>query len=306
MNLRRIDLNLLTIFDAVIREQNYTRAAENVCMSQPAVSDAVVRLRHLLKDELFVRTGRGVRPTPRALQYAPQVRRILDLVVLLVADSESFSVSTSKRRFNVALGEYGEFVILPILVKYLEARGSDIGFSAFSQRGVDLVEALCTGELDLVLGPEPIIDRDVQSEIVFTEQMVSMMRRGHPLVKKRLTLKKFLELRHVVYEWPGRPQAVVDQWLQRNGLKRDCHLQVHSLFDMPRVVAQSDMSCSLPSKMAHPMAEAYDLTCFPIPIPDMEVPAYMSWHESFNVDPGLAWLRNAIPLVLEGEDLDDD
>ena len=157
-----------------------------------------------------------------------------------------------------------------------------------------------------MLGYEPIIDRDVHSEIVFTEQMVSMVRRGHPLVNKRLTLKKFLELRHIVYEWPGRSQAVVDQWLQKKGLKRDCHMQVHSLFDMPRVVAHSDMSCSLPSRMAYPMAEAYDLTCFPIPIPDMEVPAYMSWHTSFDVDPGLAWLRNAIPLLLQGGDLDHD
>lgn len=217
MNLRKIDLNLLTIFDAVLTERNYTRAAEKVSMSQPAVSDAVARLRHVLKDQLFVRTGHGVRPTPRALEYAPQVRRILDLVVLLVANPDSFSVANSKRRFHVAMGEYGEFVILPMLAQYLEAGGSKIAFNTVSQRRADMVEALRTGNIDLVLGPEPIVDSDVQSEIVTTEKMITMVRRGHPSVKKRLTLKKFLELRHIAYEWPGRPHALVDQWLQKEG-----------------------------------------------------------------------------------------
>ena len=111
MNLRSVDLNLLTVFDAVIREGNLTRAAANVGMSQPAMSDAVARLRHLLKDDLFIRTGHGVRPTPRAREYAAPIRRILDLVMMTLSEAQSFDHLTSSRRFNLVLREYGELEI---------------------------------------------------------------------------------------------------------------------------------------------------------------------------------------------------
>ena len=187
---------------------------------------------------------------------------------------------------------------------YAPPKHSNVTFNVHSQRHEDRIGALRTGEIDLVLSAEPLVDRYVQSEIVFTETMVSLVRSKHPTVKSQLKLEQFLELRHVVQQWEGGRQAVVDQWLQKKGLKRDCRLQVHSLLDMPPVVARTNMICSLPSKMAHLVAKSYGLKCFPTPIPDLKVPAYLSWHVSFADDPGLSWLRRATLAVLEGQALE--
>jgi DNA-binding transcriptional LysR family regulator len=130
MNLRSVDLNLLTVFDAVIREGNLTLAAANVGMSQPAMSDAVARRRHLLKDDLFIRTWHGVRATPRAQEYAPPIRRILDLVMMTLSGARSFDHLTSSCRFNLVLREYGELVLLPSLMQWLDSMGSGVRINA--------------------------------------------------------------------------------------------------------------------------------------------------------------------------------
>jgi len=304
MNLRRIDLNLLTVFDAVMQEGNLTRAANKIGMSQPAVSDAVSRLRHVLKDELFIRTSHGVKPTPRAQQYAGQVKRILDLVILMLSETKSFDVVTSERVFNLVLGDYGELVILPALMQYLDDMQAGISVNVLSQHRHALEESLRTGAVDFIITPEPIVNPDVKSELVTTEKLVSMVRRDHPQIRDAMTLEQFVALRHVVLEWPDDRGSMVDQRLRAEGMQRNCHMRVHSFFDMPRVVASTDMVCSIPSQMAYHFATSHKLASFPIPLQEIDVHLYLNWHSSFDSDPGIQWLKSAITALLEGSQTD--
>lgn len=299
MNLRKIDLNLLTVFDAVMQERNLTRAAERIGMSQPAVSDAVGRLRHVLKDDLFVRTGHGVRPTPRAQQYAGQIARILEMVTLMLVETQSFDIATSQRPFNLVLSDYGELVVLPALMRYLEERQSQARVHVLSQHRPDHAQLLRNGTLDLVLTPEPVLHDEVISERVVTESLVCMVRRGHPLVRDKLSLEQFLELRHVILEWPDARGSLVEQRLRALGLQRNCHMHVHSFFDMPRVVASTDMVCSIPSRMAEHFGQSHDLVAFPIPLENLDVYLSLSWYRQYQDDPANAWIRRAVIALLE-------
>ncbi|EKF7416840.1 TPA: LysR family transcriptional regulator [Pseudomonas aeruginosa] len=299
MNLRSVDLNLLTVFDAVIREGNLTRAAANIGMSQPAISDAVARLRHLLKDDLFIRTGHGVRPTPRALQYAAPIRRILDLVIMTLSEAQAFDHVTSHRRFNLVLREYGELVLLPPLMQWLDSMGSSVVIGACTVPHKDVAEALRSGAIDIYLATAPLTDVGYTSLHVFTEQLVSVVRRDHPQVHNSLSLEQFLELNHVILEWPDIPTPRVDQVLHASGLRpRKCQMRVHSLFDMPRVVASTNMICSLPVKMAQSFAETHKLKAFPVPLDGVEIPLYLCWHERFDNDAGHTWMRETLASLI--------
>jgi DNA-binding transcriptional LysR family regulator len=298
MNLRSIDLNLLTVFDAVMREGNLTRAAANIGMSQPAISDAVARLRHLLKDDLFIRTGHGVRPTPRAQEYSAPIRRILDLVIVTLSEPQSFDYKTSNRRFNLVLREYGELVLLPPLMQWLDALNTGIVISAGAVPHKQIPHALRSGTVDMYLTPEPLQQTGYTSQHVITEQLVSVVRRDHPTVSNSLTLEQFVSLRHVVLDWPELPVPHVDRALRELKLERQCQMHVHSMFDMPRVVASTNMICSLPSRMARSFADAHKLKAFPLPIEKIEIPLFLTWHQRFDADPGHAWMRNALTSLL--------
>ena len=298
MNLRKIDLNLLTVFDAVMREGNFTRAAQNIGMSQPAVSDAVSRLRYLLKDDLFVRTGHGVRPTTRAKNYSEQVRRILDLVVMMLSESLTFDYVTSDRSFNLVLGDYGELVVLPRLMQWLDDMEANVTINVRSVHQHQLSDALGSGEIDLFLTPEPIRNPGFVSKLVVVESLMSMVRSDHPLIKDSLSLDQFLSLRHVTIEWFESRGSIVEQYLRAQGFERKRHAQVHSFFDMPRVVASTDMVCSVPSQMAHHFAATHKLKSLPIPLPGLKIPFYLNWHKNFESDDGATWIRNAIAEFL--------
>ncbi|KGE02640.1 LysR family transcriptional regulator [Pseudohaliea rubra] len=294
LNLRSIDLNLLTVFDAVMQEGNLTRAAARIGMSQPAVSDAVARLRHLLRDELFLRTHRGVRATPRAREYAPQVRRILDLVTLMVSEREGFEVDATDRRFHVVLGDYGEIVILPALLQFLAARESAIGFDVRSQHTPGLVEALSDGTLDCVLTPEPLVGEGIMNSLIADDTLVTMVRRDHPLVRDHLTLEQFIALRHVIFDRQDQRGFFIDQQLRARGLARECPVRVHTVLDMPRIAASTDLACTVPARVARQFSGLEPLKSFPTPLPEVRVQLFFNWHQRFDRDPGIAWLRGVI------------
>lgn len=298
MNLRNIDLNLLTVFDAVMKEGNLTKASKRIGMSQPAVSDSVSRLRYLFKDELFIRTGHGVRPTPKAKHYSSQVRRILDLVVMMLSESKDFDFVTSKRKFNLILGDYGELVVLPRLMHWLNEMNAGTSINIRAGHKYQIKDALSSGSIDLLLSIEPIDDPNFSSLCVTIDPLVCMVKSDHSVIKDNLSLEQYLSLQHIIIEWVWLRESIVDNYLESQGLKRDCHTQVHSFFDMPHVVASTDMISSIPSRMAHHFAETYKLKVLPIPIPKMDVPFYLNWHKNFEADDGHIWIREAISELI--------
>ncbi len=304
MNLRSIDLNLLTVFDAVMTEGNITRAAEKIGMSQPAMSIAISRFRHIARDELFERTGRGVRPTPRAQALAGPVRRALNLVVDALDQGTEFDVSRSERSFTVVLGDFGEVVMLPALMQLLEAQQSNIRINTLSAAGVDALKEMHYGNVDLYLWLVPVEANGITCRQIGKTKDVCLVRQDHPTVKHTLTLRQYAALKHVILQMPGEyGPSVIDRELWKHGLKRDHAMKVHTLFDVPRVLASTNMVCSLPRAVGRHFARVHDLKCLPAPFAT-QYPVFMMWPGSAENDSGHAWLRQTLSDIFAREEAD--
>jgi DNA-binding transcriptional LysR family regulator len=291
MNLRSVDLNLLTVFDAVMTEGNMSRAASKIGMSQPALSLAISRFRHLAKDELFESTGRGVKPTPRALQLAAPVRRALDIVVGALEQNIEFDISETERTFNLVLSDYGEVVLLPRLMELLKNMDSPIHIKTLAASGLDMVKEMHFGNVDLYTWIEPIDHPDITSAPMGTIREVCLVREAHPEVKDSLSLEQYASLKHIVLDVSEKyGPSSVDRELWVHGLKREHAMTVHTYFDVPRILSVTDMVCSVPVQLARRFVEAYPLKIVPSPV-GRDLPTFMIWHNSKGNDPAHRWLR---------------
>jgi DNA-binding transcriptional LysR family regulator len=301
MNLRSVDLNLLTVFDAVMTERNITRAAKKIGMSQPAMSIAISRFKHIAKDELFERTGRGVRPTPRALELASPVRRALNIVSDALEHGTEFDISRSDRAFNVVFSGVGEVVMLPSLMRQLEEVGSRIRINTRNVFHSNVEKEMHYGTVDLHLWVAPIESSDITCTQIGITDEVCLVRKDHPTVKDTLTIEEFAALRHIVYHMPGDyGPSLNDRELWRMGLKREHGMSIHSYFDAPRVLTYTDMVCSMPQILGRHFSLVHKLKMVPSPLP-LEFPVYMIWPRSLDNDEGHRWLRTTLIDIFKKE-----
>jgi len=293
MNLRSVDLNLLTVFDAVITEGNMSRAADKIGMSQPALSLAISRFRHLARDELFERTGHGVKPTPRARELAGPVRRALDIISGALDQGSDFDVTTSNRTFNLVLGDAGELILLPRLMQWLEAQEARIRINTLPIAATDVRKEMHFGNADLYLWLEPLDagNDEFISRKIDVDKNVCLVSRDHPLVGDQMSLEQYASFRHVILRLPGGyGPSQIDRELWSHGLKREHAMTVHSFFEFPRIISSTNMIGTVPGKIAKSLAQVHKLKILPAPI-EFEMPIYLTWPQSLDSDPGHRWLR---------------
>jgi DNA-binding transcriptional LysR family regulator len=301
MNLRSVDLNLLTVFDAVMAEGNITRAAEKIGMSQPAMSIAISRFKHIAKDELFERTGRGVRPTPRALELSGPVRRALDIISETLEPGAAFDVRRSDRAFNVVFSGFGEVVMLPTLMRQLEQLESRVRINTRNVFHSNVEKEMHYGNVDLHLWIVPIESNDITCTQIGVTNEVCLVRKDHPTVGDFISVEEFAALRHVVYHMPGEyGPSLNDRELWRMGLKREHGMSIHSYFDAPRVLSYTDMICTMPQILGRHFARAHNLKVVPSPL-QIEFPVYMIWPKSLDNDQGHKWLRQTLIEIFTKE-----
>ena len=219
MNIQTFDLNLLRVLDALLRERNVSRAAERLALSQPAVSNALNRLRELLDDPLLVRAGRAMQPTPRALALEAPIRAALRQIEQSLGDGEGFDPGRSRQRFTVAVTDYVELICMPALMRRLSERAPGISIAIQHLTPTLPAEALDKGELDLVLGRFENVPARFQRRHWASETLQLVARRQHPLLAQAPDLATFLELQHL-WVHGGQTKGMVDQWLGSQGLKR--------------------------------------------------------------------------------------
>lgn len=264
MNTSNFDLNLLRIFDALMREQNVSRAAERLALSQPAVSNALGRLRQLLDDPLLVRVGRRMQPTPRALALEAPIRSALRQIEQSLAAGEAFDPSDSRQRFSIAVTDYVELVCMPRLLERLSHRAPGIGLD-IRHLGPGLpAEALDKGELDLVLGRFEEIPARFARRHWMSETLQLALRQGHPLVHGGLDLETFLGLRHL-WVHGGQTRGMVDQWLGEQGLSRQILYTTPNYLQAAHIVAGSELAAVLPTALARHFAALLPLQLFDLP-----------------------------------------
>ena len=292
MNLRNFDLNLLLVFDALLRERSVIRAADALALSQPALSHALNRLRYLLKDRLFIRTPEGMMPTPRAEQLALPIRKALNDLQLAL-EMEKFSPATADRRFVIAVNNYAAVSLAGPIVAACQAQAPKVRLSVRPSGTLDLAELLERGQLDLAISAVGApAERFVSSPLV-QDHYVAVFRRGHPTLRRKLTLAAFAELSHLSISSSGEDLSFVDRILASHGKTRSIVLETPYL-SAGVMLVQSNLVAVLGRKLAQEFRRAYPIELRELPFDGKKLQSTMLWHRRLDDQPAHRWLRETI------------
>jgi len=291
MNLTNVDLNLFVVLQAVLEERSATRAAARLHVTQPAVSNALARLRDLLGDPLVVRAGRGLALTPLAIELAPRLEAALGALAGAVERAAPFDPATTTRELTMACGDVYGVTLIPRLVADLAERAPRVSLRVLTVDRMLSTDGLEGGEIDVYVGIPGAPPRGCSAEDLFEDEAVCLVRRDHPRVRGRLTLAMFVELPHVqVAMVPGRGREV-DEALARRGLTRRIALSVPHQTVAPAVVAQTDCIATLSRRIAEHYAASLPVRLVepPLPLPSARVRTF--WHRRVADDPAVLFLR---------------
>jgi DNA-binding transcriptional LysR family regulator len=310
MNFRTLDLNLLRVFDVVMVERNVTRAADQLAMTQPAVSNALRRLREAIGEELFVPGSTGVTPTSHADAIWPAVREALAGLRVLF-DPQGFDPAHDERRFTLAMADATAAVLLPRLLGTIEQAGSRISLQVEPLTTRDPRALLERGAADVAIGFFPDVARAVsallgEGEVVLDAlydcDYVCAMRRGHPLAAQEpLTLDDYCAAAHARVSFAGRPHGFVDEKLAALGRARRVSLVINQYAAAVQVVCKTDLLAVLPRRFveASGAADSLHVTALPFEMPRIEIG--LLWHRRHERDAAQRWLREAIVRVAPGD-----
>ena len=304
-NFRTLDLNLLRVFDEVMAERSLTRAARNLSLTQPAVSNALRRLRDTLGDELVQRSGQAMAPTPRALAIWPSVREALQQLQESLTPSE-FVPASASTTFVLAMADATAAELIPGLVDTLEVEAPGVSVRVVPLTTRDPRRLLDEESCDLAVGYFPSVLADITSRAQSGEAMpfnhlrlydgeyVCVMRTGHPLANGPLTLNRFCAARHMLVSFSGRPYGFIDESLASLGRKRKVVLTVNQFFTAGRVVAHSNLLTVLPRHFVRVTGIAEQLVLRPLPFEVSPVHVDAVWHRRAQQHSGHVWLRQAL------------
>src|SRR3984957_1626341 len=298
VHLSQVDLNLFVVLEAIYREGNITRAGQQLNLTQPAISHALKRLRDLLQDQLFVRQGPRMVPTPFTRNMIEEVRQALQILEVNLSASRNFVPENTRRNFHISLWEYAETLILPSLLKRVTyaAPGMSITTSRVKRREIET--ELASGSVDLAIEiPMTVSDR-IKHSLLLNEPFVVMARPGHPMIQKKLDLETYLAQRHVQVSSRRHGPSLVDVELGRRGFRREVFLRSQHTLTAGLVVSMTDMLLTLPERHAQLLNIGLmnQVLAFPMQGPRLE--AHLYWHESVENDPANRWLREEIEKVL--------
>lgn len=293
LNLRSVDLNLLVFFDAIMTEKNVTRAARKVAVSQPAMSNALSRLRLLFRDELFIRTAVGMEPTPRALELAPAVRAVLHQTTRLMASDAFFDPGTSERHFICRMSDLVGSLVLPPLYARLGSKAPGVTLEVQHLSPEDTLAALESDRMDVAVSMHLHHRNTVKSEPLLTDRMVVLVREHHPLAAGKLTLKKLLAYGHVRVAMSPTDIRFVDNVLADEGLQRRIALTVPHWLLVPRVLASSDLVAVM-SERASRTFTGSGTVMRPVPYAAEQFHWTMYWHRRYERSRAHQWLRESL------------
>jgi DNA-binding transcriptional LysR family regulator len=298
VNLATVDLNLLVVFDALMRERNVTRAAATMGLSQPAVSNALARLREQVGDRLFIRGPRAMLPTPRALEIAPDVDAALARARAALG-RPGFVAEASRASFRLAASDDIELGLVPPLLERLDALAPGISMRWSRLAGLFVVPApeLQSGALDFAIGPFPRFtpaDSGLFFHELYEARFICIARAGHPAIGRSLGLRRFCELKHVATFYPGGGPGFLDRLLAERGKKREVQLSLPHWLSVAFVVAGSDLIATIPVAVASRLAPSLGLQRFKCPVPIPRIRISLAWHARTHESRAHAWFRRAV------------
>jgi len=292
-------LALLPVFDAIFTEGNISRAAERLGVTQSAVSQSLARLRKLANDELFEPTGRGVRPTPRALAMSRHLQTALAEVRAAMAPRE-IDIATLERTFVLDIGAGFDALALPLLYAELARRAPRIRLVVSNMRGADLLNQLKFGETELAFDFQPTTVEGIRSELLASVPAVVVARTDHPALKHGLSEDLYFELSHVALIWNRSTAASgVALELERMGLTTRVVVSVPKLMALGAVVASSDRIATTSEIAGRELAMRYSLKVHAMPFRFPPMVLYQLWHARYDEDAPHHWLRSTIRALAQ-------
>ncbi len=302
MELHELDLNLLVVFNQLLVERRVSKVAENLGISQPAVSNSLAKLRKLFGDELFLRTPKGMEPTPFADQLAESVSYALAMIHSGVNQRTTFEPATAKRAFTIGMTDIGEIYFLPALIERLRTEAPGVTLSTVRNAAVNLRDELESGKVDVGIGLLPQLKAGFFQRRLFTQSYVCLMRRGHRLDKRKISLAEFSAAEHLVVISAGTGHGKVDELLQRSGVERSVRLTVPHYVSVGHILRGSDLIATVPERLANRLIEPFGLAKVPHPakLPDVAINVF--WHAKYHRSPDNRWLRGVVFDLFGDED----
>lgn len=287
------ELQLLYVFDAIMTERSVTRAADRLAMTQPAVSNAISRMRQIWNDPVFVRKGRNIEPTSYALSLWDQVNGPMYDLANAVSATQ-FDPATAKRTFRIAATDVTVELIWRQLIELLEqeAPGVDVHAVPYTPEGAYTL--LREAHVDLAVGLVNQHDRSLRSTWLFDAGYKLAMRSGHPLAGKPVTLDDFLAAKQLMVSMSGEAYGPVDQFLDQKGLSRRISATVNHFSIVPELLRTSDLIAAIPELISRDCGFSRGLWMADLPFEVDPASLYVIWHSRHNRDPGVLWIRNHI------------
>ena len=289
MKIKDTDLNLFIAFDVIYTEKNLTKSGQVLGITQPAVSNALARLRDLFNDELFIRTSRGMIPTPVANQLIGDIRNALSLIQNTISVSEKFAPSTAEMTFKISIGDTSEYRLLPLLIKELAEIAPKVKVETYLTARKDAPRELASGAIDFSIDPPLQSDQHLKHEKIYQEDYVMIVREDHPILKKqKITIEDYLDLSHIHISNRKTGMGHVDMTLYKLGLTRDIYLRAQHFLVAPYIVEQSDMAITTTKGFAVDRNLAWRELPFDID----PLVLHLYWHENNDNESSSKWMRD--------------
>jgi DNA-binding transcriptional LysR family regulator len=300
MHLRKFDLNLLVIFQAILSSKSVVAAAQQVGLSPSAISHALARLRVMFNDELFQRTSRGLEPTERAIALAAEIEAGLAHISNALEGQHCFDPARAERVFTIQIADYISGMLLAPLARRLqnEAPGVSVQVLPFAT-GANADKTATDVQVRFTPGDEAL--PATRAERLIADKFMVVMRPDHPAAAKKLTPESYAALNHVRLSPAAIGTMMVDEALARRGLKRRIVMSVPTWFDLPDIVGQSGLVAILPNRSLHADARLARLCAKELPLPEVKFAIDLCWDARRDRDPGQKWFRTLIKSVFREE-----
>lgn len=297
MKLSAIDLNLLLVLHTVLQERTVARAAAKLHVTPPAISNALARLRELVGDPLLVRHGRGLVPTPRALELAPTLGLALGELERALDEEARFEPLTTRRRFVLACSDSDQLSFVPRLAARFHQELPRAQFQVVSIDQLTATDGLAAGSVDAAVAPAGASEA-LHTAPLYDEEAVLVVRRDHPMRRRRPSAADFNALRHVdvwlVLGRAGVGNSMAEAFFERHGLHRQVALIVPGFAAAAMAVVGSDLAAAMPRRAAEALARVLPLRVLPLPTPPMRMELQLIWHARTHADPGAVFFRDLV------------
>lgn len=300
MHVRDLDLNLLSVFDALLRERSVTRAAAEVGLTQGAMSHALNRLRAYFEDQLFVKTPTGMAPTPKAAMLAPAIMEIMAKLREDVVSQAQFHPQTARRSFTLCMTDMGELVFLPPLMRQLRKFAPHCTLRSVQVPLPQVKDMLASGEADLALGSFRTAPDDLFQQLLFLHEFVTMVSVRNTAVGDTITREQFETLRHIVVTLASPGGAAYDAAFDEHGIRRNVYLSTPHFLAVPLLIDQHpDLIATVPLELGNVFAKLGTVKIVPPPVPLPPFGLRQFWHPRFHEDRANIWLRRLIKETFE-------